>query len=303
MVRLTLLNFTSALVALVLLCLVVRVDADVTISDVKLAVVGSDGVRKFGESLTYPSTLSKPLNVTTQDTLRVSIFLKDTKAKDNLSAIPHQAFVVFDDVQGVERIVRVIQLRDSGKGRAELDLKSATDLPNVSRTYTASLILGSFSHAPIRYELGKVTLPASSRTKKQAIDSSFTHQPFGPKPEIQHLFRQGEKMPPKIVSLIGTGAVLAPWILLLGMWAKIGLTPSRIIHMLRTTPAKSLLTTLAFLVTLGLVETVLLAYFTYLNLFQTLGYLGVLMPVAFLTGQRCLSDVQSRRWAGMKKAE
>ena len=83
------------------------------------------------------------------------------------------------------------------------------DKPN---PLTVSLILGSFKHEPLHARLFDLVLPVSQPAPSHPEEASFH-----PLPEIKHTFRPDPTSPPKIISMIGAGVVLAPWVVLLGL--------------------------------------------------------------------------------------
>lgn len=75
-----------------------------------------------------------------------------------------------------------------------------------------SLILGSSSHSPLNVALFDLKIPASQPLVPHPEASSFHAQPI-----IEHTFREAEKLPPRPISALFAGLVLAPWVVLLGM--------------------------------------------------------------------------------------
>ena len=52
---------------------------------------------------------------------------------------------------------------------------------------------------------------------------------------------------------------------------------------------------IAFLASLGSIEYLFYLYWTRLNVFETLGYLVILLAITFVTGQSALSQIQIHR--------
>ncbi|KAG2186152.1 hypothetical protein INT43_002590 [Umbelopsis isabellina] len=128
-----------------------------------------------------------------------------------------------------------------------------------------------------------------------AVMAAGVEDEFGVQPEIVHQFRAPEKMPPKIISLLASLIVLAPWVALIVGWSSLGYTPAKIVGSIKQNSAASTLAIASFLGTLAAIEFLFFNYWTHLNLFQTLGYLSVLSVVAFITGQRALTAIQLKR--------
>ncbi|KAI7867267.1 Oligosaccharyltransferase subunit Ribophorin II-domain-containing protein [Spinellus fusiger] len=112
-------------------------------------------------------------------------------------------------------------------------------------------------------------------------------------PEIHHVFRQPQVMPAAWFSKAFSLIVLLPWIIVLGGWLSLGITPAKVASSLMKGPSSGPASIVAFLVSLASIEYLFFLYWTQLNLFQTLGYLSVLSIFAIAIGQRALSIIQS----------
>lgn len=75
-----------------------------------------------------------------------------------------------------------------------------------------TLYLGKSEYTPVAAELFDLYVPASQPAPVHPDEASFH-----PLPEIKHTFRSDQKLPPKIVSAVFSGLVVAPWFLLLGL--------------------------------------------------------------------------------------
>ncbi|KAI8646376.1 Dolichyl-diphosphooligosaccharide--protein glycosyltransferase subunit Swp1 [Parasitella parasitica] len=124
---------------------------------------------------------------------------------------------------------------------------------------------------------------------------------FELQPEIHHVFREAEKMPPASFSKLFTLVVLAPWLLLIAGWLQLGITPAKVISELVSGSTVRTVSIAAFLTSLVSVEYLFYLYWTQLNLFQTLTYLCGLTVITFFAGQRALSSIQTRRIANESK--
>lgn len=124
---------------------------------------------------------------------------------------------------------------------------------------------------------------------------------FGVQPEIHHVFREAEKMPPVAFSQLFTLITLAPWLILIAGWLQLGYTPNKVISELFSGSTLHTVYITSFLGSLVSLEYLFYLYWTKLNLFQTLTYLSGLTIITFLTGQRALSSIQAKRIANTKK--
>ncbi|KAL1416473.1 hypothetical protein MTO96_000751 [Rhipicephalus appendiculatus] len=108
--------------------------------------------------------------------------------------------------------------------RFDLDLfQKAKDMGYLSGKYDLSLIIGDAVIAnPFKWHLAslQLTLPPNPSPPKPTVDV------HAPKPEIKHLFREQEKRPPVLLSNAFCGLVLAPLLLLIVLWARIGVNLS-----------------------------------------------------------------------------
>ncbi|KAL1925538.1 uncharacterized protein VTP21DRAFT_421 [Calcarisporiella thermophila] len=253
------------------------------VSEVKVAVVGSDKLRKDGENIVYPNPLPRSLTLDTDDSLVISLKILNTATNKGIQ--PHQAIAIFSQKETGEQISRVLQVRESGRARLELPTGDAIDSPGA---YNVELVLGTFdAPLPLIYKIGTVVLPGSSKSERS------TRTVYGVKPEITHTFRQPEKTAPEWVNKAFVLIVLSPWLLLIIGWVAIGITPSYLSPLFSST--STLIYSVAFFATLLSIEYLLYLYWVRLNIFQAIAGLSVLGLGAFVTGQRALTEIQVRR--------
>ncbi|KAG2237567.1 Dolichyl-diphosphooligosaccharide--protein glycosyltransferase subunit Swp1 [Thamnidium elegans] len=143
-----------------------------------------------------------------------------------------------------------------------------------------------------------LVLAASIATLVQAAGDEDV---FELQPEIHHVFREAEKMPPAAFSKLFALITLAPWLILVGGWLQIGYTPAKVISELTSGSTARTAYIASFLASLVGLEYLFYLYWTQLDLFQTLTYLGGLSIVTFFTGQRALSSIQTKRLVNEKK--
>ena len=84
--------------------------------------------------------------------------------------------------------------------------------PTTDHPLAVSLILGSFVHDPVTFDLFDLYVPASATPAAHPDEASFY-----PQPPIAHTFRPEQRLPPKVVSAFFAALVLAPWAALLGL--------------------------------------------------------------------------------------
>ncbi|KXS20100.1 hypothetical protein M427DRAFT_41442 [Gonapodya prolifera JEL478] len=275
---------------------------DLMVTEFAAQVVGDDKRGKV-QRITPPATI-KQLTADGSSTVKLRFSAADASLPDKPLLKVHQAFVVFRDAKGEHNEVVLAATQGDADGKYTLDVDFSNDktrarFHHLSSTYTLTVLLGSFT-SPRGYSWSpgslQLNLPdADAATLRPKV---LPGQPdpvdYAVKPEIRHVFRPPQKLPPSIVSLAATAAVLVvPWGFLLWAWSSLSISP-------RIPPA-SLVPHAAFLVTLGLFYVLLWAYWTVLNLGQLLGYLAVLTPVTALTGRLALSEVAARRTAKGKE--
>ncbi|KAG9292259.1 hypothetical protein G9A89_009071, partial [Geosiphon pyriformis] len=181
------------------------------IKNVKLAVTGSDGVRRVSESLEYPAPLESPLQLVEDDNLKIILTIRDLK-NEKVFHQPHQAFLTLTNEKTNAQAVLILQVRDNGKARLELDMKSAPrELIMASADYTLDLIIGTFSsNHPIKYTIGTAHIKV---LKKPSLPPPIK---YGPLPEIHHIFKESERLAPIWLTYSFVIIVLTPWIFLIG---------------------------------------------------------------------------------------
>jgi oligosaccharyltransferase complex subunit delta (ribophorin II) len=196
----------------------------------------------------------------------------------------HQAFIRFSDASGAE-IVFIAEQDVVKAYKFELDIGArAGDFSGKSGVYNVDLIVGDASlvNSFVR-NLGQVNLKFSLESKKEPSTSAPKRQA---RPEIHHLFREPEKRPPRFVSDLFTGLVLAPILILFILWGRLGINVSNFSFSLSA---------LGFHGGLGAIFSLFLCFWLKLDMFQTMQYLLGLSVLTFLCGNRVLRYIASKR--------
>eukprot|EP00105_Crassostrea_gigas_P035715 XP_019919863.1 PREDICTED: dolichyl-diphosphooligosaccharide--protein glycosyltransferase subunit 2 [Crassostrea gigas] len=139
-----------------------------------------------------------------------------------------------------------------------------------------------------------MTWPTESVATDKALKSlSFPEYEYRNMPNLFlcHLFREPEKRPAAVVSTVFTFLVLAPVLILVLLWMKIGVNVSNF-------PMS--LSAVGFHLCLAAIFGLYYLYWVELNMFQTVRYLGLLALPTFIFGNRLLSGIASKR-KGEKK--
>jgi hypothetical protein len=164
--------------------------------------------------------------------------------------------------------------------------------------YQLTLILGTFGKlVPIQYTLGsiKVDYPIMSAeemnkwTLNELEEYAHEYEEFLSKPELVHVFKQDQAMPPVATSQLFTLLCLSPWLVLAALWGYLGVNLNRLNSYMQYTSG------LSFVLTLVGIMVLYYYYWTHLKIFDMLFYLMLLSTNAAFTGRKALSDLATRR--------
>jgi oligosaccharyltransferase complex subunit delta (ribophorin II) len=255
-----------------------------------ISVTGKGGAGSgFKDKLSDHVPLSKPVALSATDTLKIIL----TATEDGKAKRPHQAFLLLRDQDTGLEATFPFSVKDTGKGKVDFTQK---DLPiqllTSKQPLRATLLLASFGTSQpfsnLVFNL-EITLDPSAPLPKYEKPLRY-----GQLEEIHHVFKADPKSGPKIISLFFVLAVLATVPVLLGTWAYLG---ANISHLSKALGAAPIAHSLFFGSILSM-EGIFFLYYYNWTLFQMLPISGVVGLVAFLSGSKALSEVQSRRLAG-----
>ncbi|KAJ8069984.1 hypothetical protein OCU04_000388 [Sclerotinia nivalis] len=254
-----------------------------------VSVSGKGGAGGFKDKLSDHVPLAKPVSLGAADSLKIVL----TATEDRTAKRPHQAFLLLRDQDTGLETAFPFSVKESGKGKVDFAQK---DLPiqllTSSKHLRATLVLASFGSAQA-FSNHVFDLDLSHDTSKP-IPTYEKPLRYGKLPEIHHIFRADPQSGPKVFSLAFAFAVLATIPVLLGAWAYLGANLS---HLSKATSAAPISHAL-FYGSIIAMEGIFFLYYSSWTLFQTLPAAGVVGLVAFLSGSKALSEVQSRRLAG-----
>ena len=231
--------------------------------------------------LQYPNKANNVLEADHHQKVSMRFQLRDKSSHKLMSA--HQTFVRLSNTKTGEEIIFVAETDSSDVYKFELDVGAkAKEFSHVSGKYNIELIVGdAVIQNPISWTLAEVQLSfpdsGASGEKQDA---------YSVKPEIQHEFRKPEKRPPTTVSNLFTGLVLVPLVLLVVLWAKIGVNMSNF-------PMS--LSAVGFHLGMGAIFALYYCYWIQLNMFTTIRYLGIIGVPTFLFGNKLLSGIAAKR--------
>ncbi|KAI4269005.1 MAG: hypothetical protein L6R38_007635 [Xanthoria sp. 2 TBL-2021] len=261
-------------------------DATVSVHG-KKAGVGGGEKQKLVENKSLPD----PVLLGESDTLKILL----TTIEDKKASRPHQAFLLLREPKSNLDTSFPLSIKDSGKGKLELSHK---DLPvqfsSRSQTLSASLVIASFgSSKPYRSHAFDLKIEFDPSSPPKSVDKPLR---YGKLPEIHHTFKSDPKSPPKIITIVFAGAVIAALPSLLIVWLSLGANLNHTSKAFGSSP----LSHTAFFLSILAMEGIFFMYYTSWNLFQTLPGAAVVGLISFLSGSRALREVQERRLAGLR---
>ncbi|KAF8068876.1 oligosaccharyl transferase delta subunit [Lyophyllum atratum] len=254
--------------------------AVLTLQSPRFTVSSSTGSQVRSEPLSLVQPASTPVTLAKDDVLKITFQVVEKESGNGVK--PHQTFLRFYDEKSGEEGIQPVRVTAGGKAKFELNMaRPPLSLPPTSDApLQVSLLIGAPTHSPLAVSLFDLIVPASHPAPVHATEASFH-----PLPEIHHTFRPEQKLPPKPISAVFSAVVLAPWIILLGMWSQVA---PRVPHLFSAS-------ILPFTLTLGAFEALLVWYWVDLKLGQVLSYGGVLGLVTIFAGRRALSKIGDHR--------
>ncbi|GKT91868.1 oligosaccharyltransferase subunit ribophorin II [Colletotrichum tofieldiae] len=250
---------------------------------VSISGKGKDATK---EKLSPTAPLKKALSLEAKDTLKVILTAKEgDKAKR-----PHQAFLILKETTTGLEAPSLLSSRTPVESQKDLPIQ----LLLATEPLKASIVIGSFGASKaLETTLFDV---AVKRDASAAVPTYEAPVRYGKQPEIHHIFKEGDKSPPKIISLAFVIAVLATIPVLLIGWLNLGANFNHLQKALSAAP----LSHAVFFGSIVAMEGVFFLYYTSWNLFQTLPAVAIVATSIFLSGTKALSEVQSRRLAGQR---
>ncbi|XP_003707065.1 oligosaccharide transferase delta subunit isoform X2 [Megachile rotundata] len=240
----------------------------------------------------YPKKLSEKIEADSQQKLVMRFLFRDGTTKKPMRT--HQTFVRLSSVANsnsdkkAREILLVAEPDASHLYKFDMPVGSmAANFDYLSGDYNVELIVGdAVLSNPFQWTVATVTLkfpePISTERADKGVLYKYKSNIYETKPEIKHMFREREKRPPAFVSNLFSGLCLAPVLLLLILWAKLGVNISNF-------PIS--VSALMFHLGLGSIFVLFGIFWLKLNMFVTLRYLVGLGVVTFLAGNKMLSRI------------
>ncbi|KAI8829677.1 Oligosaccharyltransferase subunit Ribophorin II-domain-containing protein [Chytriomyces cf. hyalinus JEL632] len=276
-------NLLSLLVALVLASIA---RASLT---TRLVVLARDGTQVATASATAPESISKVLSVSEEQSLGVSVSGESLK-KDAI-VFAHFVHSALEDVE--------VSL--------PLELKKGKHVLQMDFTQKKGHALNQFKKHPGQYSVsiystesleqvknvGSVVFNLAPLPEPHVIGSTESYEPLK---EIFHIFRNPEKMPNVMISVVFAGlVVVVPWALLVISWSALKVNVSNL-----SQSSSNLVWGGLFLASLAACSAFFVVYWVQLNLFQLMGYGSILWTVAAFFGRQALVTRAALRLKGKK---
>ncbi|TRY63519.1 hypothetical protein TCAL_04893 [Tigriopus californicus] len=264
--------------------LLVKALGSVEVTQAEIGIVDADqGTAAKLNPVAHPSKSAKVLEADHHHKVVFKFALTDKVSKEKIRA--HQVFVRLAHVQTKAEIIFVAEPDSKSVYKFDLDVKSkAKEFGGKSGKYEIQLIVGdAVISNPILWSVADINL------KFQEVDGGTEERSApltGPKPEITHLFRQPEARPPSAVSNLFTILCLLPFLVMLGLWMKLGVNISAFPFSLSA---------LGFHLGLGSIFGLYYYFWLQLNMFTTVKYLFMVGVVTFLCGNAMLVKIAKDR--------
>lgn len=256
-----------------------RVLGRVKVQLLEIGVGESDStspVRK--QTVPFQQMLHSPLQADSQQKVQLRVTLVDEATDKPLEV--HQAFVRLEHKETGEEIVYVAEIDSFQSYKFEMDVGArSADFGHRSGLYALELIVGDASLSnsfrwlvtDVQLKFGQKPTAASAEQLKRATQ-----------PEIKHLFRVPEPRPARLVSDLFTCLCIAPLLVLVVLWSRLGVNVSNF-------PCSA--SAFGFHAGFGAILTLFGVFFWQLNMFETIRYLVPLALVTFIFGNRLLRSI------------
>ncbi|KAJ6256836.1 hypothetical protein Dda_8705 [Drechslerella dactyloides] len=259
-----------------------------TFADATLQISQKGGEAAPKQSFTPKSPIAGVQTLKPSDSLKILLTAKE----GNKPMRPHQLFLLLKDPEtGLESFF-AFDAKESGKARLDITQKDIPTALLTAPSLTMTIAIASFGKSsPLSAEIATIS-PVLDQTAKKALPEPPLK--YGKRPEIHHIFRGEPRSPPKIISIVFLGGVVACLPALFIAWFTLSANVSHLPKSLAASPIAHPL----FFASLIALEGVFFAYYTSINIFQALAAAAIISPVALISGSRALREVRARRLNG-----
>lgn len=234
--------------------------------------------------VTYPSKLPSVLEADSQQ--KVVVRFQLVAAGTTKPLVVHQAFLRLWNEKSKQEIIFNAERDASKVYKFDMDVGAKDpDFGFLSGEFHVDLIVGdAIIVNPLMWHVADLKLSPPSSESKDTSASNHAYL-YKPKPEIKHMFREPEKRPAAVVSNLFTALVCLPLLILLSLWAKLGINISNF-------PVS--LSAVGFHLGLTSIFGLFVVFWLELNMFTTVKYLLGLGAITFLSGNKMLSQIAAR---------
>jgi len=270
--------------ALILQCVFSK--KEMTFDFFKVRLHGENNVSK---RLTYPEVMEK-FTISNMDKLELSLKLVEKNDKEKeINKIEQAMFYLSNDKSENSYI-----LESSDSGKYILNLKDLT-IDNGEYSMIVRFSSPTKDYVPLEYNFGKVNVNYSAPEKKAEPNKAPTlleseGPNFYPKPDQPHIFKPDPKPKSKFFAKVVFAIMLLPWAYLIFIWSKIGININGLFY-----NSKTLIYGVLFILGLCSIIFILVLFFIKLNLFQTLGALGIASIYTSVFGHLVLRQKAEKR--------
>ncbi|XP_063216236.1 dolichyl-diphosphooligosaccharide--protein glycosyltransferase subunit 2 [Bacillus rossius redtenbacheri] len=266
--------------------LAIKVMTSVSVENTQVGTADADQTTQAKlATVAYPSKLSNVLEADTLQKLMMKFVLKDKSTGKPMTV--HQAFVKLTHKETSSEIILVAEPDSSKTYKLDLDVGlKAGEFGHLGGLYSVELLVGdAVLTNPFSWHVADVKLRFQEQASPRLARDPYL---YAPRPEIQHLFREPERRPPATVSSLFTALVGLPLLVLLVLWARLGVNVSNF----PCSPSAVL-----FHIGLAAIFSLFGVFWLRLDMFQTVKYLLGLGVVTFLSGNKLLAHIAKARTA------
>ncbi|XP_037081679.1 dolichyl-diphosphooligosaccharide--protein glycosyltransferase subunit 2-like [Pollicipes pollicipes] len=259
----------------------VKVLTQMTVDAVELGVVDADQTTAPRTNrLVQHSKLGSVLEADTHQKLLLKFTILDKQTKKPMRC--HQAFVRLAHKETGDEVVFVAEPDASLVYKFDMEVGAQTKkFAARSGAYEMQLIVGDpVVDNAFSWTMADVVLQFAEAARARPADL------YQPKPAIRHEFRAPEPRPSAVISTVFTALVAVPLLVMLLLWARIGINVSHF-------PIS--LSAVGFLAGIGGIFALYYCFWLQLNMFATVKYLFGLGVVTFLCGHDALARLAAQR--------
>jgi len=247
------------------------------------------GENNLSKRLKYPEVMEK-ITLKDLDVLEITFKLveKENKSKE-INRIEQAMFYLSNEKSQNSYIIE-----DLTDGKYRISFKDL-GLDNGDYSMIVRLSSPTKDYVPLEYKFGdveiKYTIPEKKVDPNKAPTLMESEGPnFYPKPDQPHIFKPDPKSPNKILAVFFFILMFVPWAFLIIMWNKIGININGLFY-----NNKTFIYGVLFIISLCSIIGILILFFVKLNLFQTLGALGVAAIYTSVFGHLVLRQKADKR--------